>query len=342
MMLSVIVPVYNVQKYLDQCVESVLKQTYTDFEVILVDDGSTDNSGKMCDDWAQKDDRIKVVHQKNQGLSGARNTGIEASEGEYLVFVDSDDLIAENMFSTLMPMMTDENLDAVWCTFNRFYNDDVNDSRACQIMDMLCEGKEEIIKNMVLPIISSDNPQFETPGTMCGVIYRADIIRKSGLRVAPVKESSSEDNQFNVRFLPLCSKVKWVNLPLYCYRKNMASLSNNIKDYTVPSYKNFERQLLEMAKGWNVDYAEVERRCKRRIITAFSTVAKIVIANNSLKESKKTIKKYITDNDIDTSFTAAELKNTDFQVALFWVLLEWKMYLPLYLLVRIYNRFIVK
>ena len=91
-----------------------------------------------------------------------------------------------------------------------------------------------------------------------------------------------------------------------------------------------------------MDYAEVERRCKRRIITAFSTVAKIVIANNSLKESKKTIKKYITDNDIDTSFTAAELKNTDFQVALFWVLLEWKMYLPLYLLVRIYNRFIVK
>ena len=293
MMLSVIVPVYNVQKYLDQCVESILKQTYTDFEVILVNDGSTDNSGKMCDDWAQKDDRIKVVHQKNQGLSGARNTGIDTSEGEYLVFVDSDDLIAENMFSTLMPMMTDENLDAVWCTFNRFYNDDVNDSRACQIMDMLCEGKEEIIKNMVLPIISSDNPQFETPGTMCGVIYRADVIRKSGLRVAPVQESSSEDNQFNVRFLPLCNRVKWVNLPLYCYRKNMASLSNNIKDYTVPSYKNFERQLLEMAKGWNVDYAEVERRCKRRIITAFSTVAKIVIANNGPKESKKTIKKYI-------------------------------------------------
>ena len=145
-MLSVIVPVYNVQKYLDQCVESVLKQTYTDFEVILVDDGSTDNSGKMCDDWAQKDDRIKVVHQKNQGLSGARNTGIDTSEGEYLVFVDSDDLIAENMFSTLMPMMTDENLDAVWCTFNRFYNDDVN-----QINSVIKSGVDAWYKKYLYP-----------------------------------------------------------------------------------------------------------------------------------------------------------------------------------------------
>lgn len=342
MTLSVIIPVYNVQKYLDQCVLSVLGQDYTDFEIILVDDGSTDESGRMCDEWAQRDSRIKVVHQKNQGLSGARNTGIDASCGEYLVFVDSDDLIDDKMFSTLMPQIMEENLDAIWCTCYRFFNDDVNNRSFRPIQNMLCEGRDEIIKNMVLPIISSDNPHYETPGTMWGVIYRAEIIRKHGLKAAPVQESSSEDNQFNVRFLPLCNKVKWVNIPLCYYRKNMASLSNNIKDYTVPSYKNFERQILEMAKDWGVDYAEVERRCKRRVITAFSTVVKIVIANNSFKQAKTKIKNYIQENSIDTSFTVAELKNTDFQVALFWVLLELKMYAPLYILVKLYNRFIVK
>lgn len=88
---SIVIPVYNVEKYLDECVQSVVGQTYRDFEIILVDDGSGDSSGKRCDEWARQDGRIRVIHQENQGLSGARNTGIGASTGEYLLFLDSDD-----------------------------------------------------------------------------------------------------------------------------------------------------------------------------------------------------------------------------------------------------------
>lgn len=88
---SIIIPVYNVEQYLDECVQSVVAQTYRDFEVILVDDGSPDNSGTICDRWAEKDSRVRVIHQENQGLSGARNTGIRAATGEYLMFLDSDD-----------------------------------------------------------------------------------------------------------------------------------------------------------------------------------------------------------------------------------------------------------
>lgn len=88
---SVIIPVYNVEKYLDTCVESVLCQSFTDFEVLLIDDGATDSSGAICDTWAAKDTRIRVIHQENQGLSGARNTGIREAQGNYLMFLDSDD-----------------------------------------------------------------------------------------------------------------------------------------------------------------------------------------------------------------------------------------------------------
>ena len=95
-LISIIVPVYKVEKYLDKCVESIVEQTYKNLEIILVDDGSPDNCPAMCDEWAQKDSRIKVIHKENGGLSSARNAGLDACTGEYIYFLDSDDYIADN------------------------------------------------------------------------------------------------------------------------------------------------------------------------------------------------------------------------------------------------------
>ncbi|MBA1325633.1 glycosyltransferase [Enterococcus faecium] len=99
--MSIIVPVYKVEKYLRKCVDSILAQTFTDFEVILVDDGSPDNSGKICDEYAEKDNRVRVIHKENGGLSSARNAGIDVARGKYLGFVDSDDYIDEDMYEIL-------------------------------------------------------------------------------------------------------------------------------------------------------------------------------------------------------------------------------------------------
>ena len=98
-MISVIIPVYNVEEYLDQCIQSVIDQPYNDFECILIDDGSTDRSGEICDRWAKIDNRIKVIHQKNQGVSVARNKGIEIANGEYIYFIDGDDICCLNIFN---------------------------------------------------------------------------------------------------------------------------------------------------------------------------------------------------------------------------------------------------
>ena len=113
--ISIIVPVYKVERYLENCIESIINQTFKDFELILVDDGSPDRCGLICDNYAKKDERIKVIHKKNEGLSAARNSGIQIAKGEYIAFVDSDDCINKNMYETLYDTAIENKSDIVVC-----------------------------------------------------------------------------------------------------------------------------------------------------------------------------------------------------------------------------------
>lgn len=122
-MVSIVIPVYNVEKYLAECVDSVLNQTYTDYEIILVDDGATDSSGRMCDEYAQKDPRIRVIHQENGGLSAARNTGLAAARGEYVYFLDSDDWIEACALEQLTALAHAEAADVVFFDGSIFFDE---------------------------------------------------------------------------------------------------------------------------------------------------------------------------------------------------------------------------
>jgi len=124
---SIIIPVYNVEAYLKQCVDSVINQTYKNIEIILVDDGSPDNSPKICDKYAAYDNRIKVIHKENGGLSDARNEGIKKAQGDYLIFVDSDDKLAsDKIFSELVEFITEKNSDIIYCSSVTRFNNDTN------------------------------------------------------------------------------------------------------------------------------------------------------------------------------------------------------------------------
>ena len=113
-LISVIIPVYNVEEYLRECIDSVLNQTFSDFEVILVNDGSTDSSGEICDEYVEKDERVTVIHQKNGGLSVARNIGLSEANGKYVYFLDSDDYISENALATLLNIAENDSSDIVF------------------------------------------------------------------------------------------------------------------------------------------------------------------------------------------------------------------------------------
>ena len=120
-LISVIVPVYNVEKYIRECLDSIVNQTYKNLQIILVDDGSSDNSGKICDEFAKKDSRITVVHQENQGAGAAKNTGLELIEGEYFSIIDSDDYIDLSMYEKMVSLMKQYDSDIVQCLFKQVY-----------------------------------------------------------------------------------------------------------------------------------------------------------------------------------------------------------------------------
>lgn len=154
MKLSIIVPIYKVEKYLDKCVESILEQTFTDFELILVDDGSPDSCGEMSEKWAQKDARIKVIHKKNGGLSDARNAGIDIAEGDYIGFVDSDDFIKPDMFEVLVKNLEGNNADISICGYVDVYANGMkngSDDRSVYVWNQK-EAIEHILMGKLLSV----------------------------------------------------------------------------------------------------------------------------------------------------------------------------------------------
>ena len=147
--ISIIVPFYNVEKYAPKCIESIINQTYTNLEIILVDDGSPDTCGKICDDYALKDGRIKVIHKKNAGLSDARNVGIKEATGKYIGFVDGDDYIEKDMYKYLYNLIKENNADISICGVEEVYEDgSIQDEKAKESIEIL--SKEDAIKELLL------------------------------------------------------------------------------------------------------------------------------------------------------------------------------------------------
>ena len=148
-MFSVVIPVYNVEKYLRECVDSILNQTFMDFEVILVDDGSKDSSGIICDEYAAKDSRVKVIHKENGGQSTARNTGLNKACGDYVFFMDSDDFITYNEFFADIFQALDENTDIVLFRYQKYYNDENVKPIGTTFSKMVYNRSNELLSELV-------------------------------------------------------------------------------------------------------------------------------------------------------------------------------------------------
>lgn len=147
-LISIIVPVYNVEQYIEKCVISIMNQTYKNIEIILVDDGATDNSGKICDELKEKDNRITVIHKKNGGLSDARNAGLKIAKGEYIGFVDSDDYIEQDMFEALYKINKQNDADISIVSFYELYGGKVIGVRASKSLEVF--NKIDAIKELLI------------------------------------------------------------------------------------------------------------------------------------------------------------------------------------------------
>lgn len=145
-LISIIVPIYNAEKYLKRCIESIISQTYLNLEIILVDDGSKDNSSKICDDYANKDNRIKVIHKENEGVSKARNDGLKLATGKYILFVDSDDWLEKEMCEKMINKIISNDSDLVVCEYNNFYENE-NRTENVNLKDLKNVSFAEIISD---------------------------------------------------------------------------------------------------------------------------------------------------------------------------------------------------
>ena len=192
--ISVIIPVFNSEKYLDKAIESILIQSFNDFEIICVDDGSTDNSLKVCYQKAENDNRIKVIHQENNGVSAARNKGIEAAKADYIVFLDADDYYTNGALEKMYNDITREDADAVF--YNHFYD---YDGKIINRIPRLKTGKYvfEDVSDYILDDGTLTGILF---GSACGVIYKAETIKKNNIQFNE-KLSFNEDGIFNIEFL---------------------------------------------------------------------------------------------------------------------------------------------
>lgn len=340
--LSVIVTVYNTEKYITDCLQSVISQSQQNFEIIVVDGGYPDKSMDICREFAEMHDNITIVKSEGKGPGDSRNCGMAVAKGEYVTFVDGDDVIDTDMYAQLMAEIEQNNLDVVYCTCYRFFDDDLNNRSMRNISESFCTTNSEIAQNMILPLIASTKVGVEIAGSMCMAVYRRSIIAENNLAVKPMEEVFSEDNFFNIEFLSFAQRAKAVNKPLYFYRRHMGSVSNKVHDYTVPALKRFAEYTKQIGCRLGLDEKEVEKRNRIRFIVTFSAVVKKKIDALPLGEVKRYLKDTINGNNVDLSFTKDDLSCVEFQVKLFWILMRYKLYTPLYLLVKVYSRFVAR
>ena len=243
-LVSIIIPVYKVEKYLAQCIESVLSQDYSNIEVILVDDGSPDKCGLICDEFAKKDSRITVIHKQNEGLSSARNSGIDIAKGKYISFIDSDDYISEKYISTMINEFSDNNTDLVICSYYYVYSHEHNtDSLRLSRQN---NHTKEMFSGMDLITNRFTNLRVHyTVST--NKLYKTELFNHTRFE----KGVLHEDEFIYRSIMEQCKQVVVIDEPLYYYRQRTDSIMSNY------SVKNFEYNLIWMSR--EIDYYKSQK-----------------------------------------------------------------------------------
>lgn len=209
--ISVIIPIYQVENFLRKCIETIVEQTYQNLEIILVDDGSKDNCPQICDEYARKDERIKVIHKENGGLSDARNVGIENATGDYLFFIDSDDWVEKDILSHLYIMLKENKADIAECQYEKVY----------QEQDIIENEKEKVM--LLQPRQALENLAVENKINniiICSKLYKSKLFRE----IRFPKGKIHEDEYTTYKLFYMANKIVVTNLKLYYYRQREGSI----------------------------------------------------------------------------------------------------------------------
>lgn len=279
MLVSVIIPVYNSESYLHRCVDSLLTQSYADFELILVDDGSRDSSSDICDEYARKDDRVKVFHRENAGVSSARNLGLDNATGEFVVFVDSDDWVDIHFLEYLYTAVHKEKSDIAVCEIINYYGHKIKISNN----SLIEKGKCAYIKHQIIAGFTS----------VCNMMFNREFIEANRLRFEKVRYS--EDFIFSIKAICLSKRITYVANHLYYYdRTNEISALHHYPDDMYKDLLYGDALMIDFFKeeGYFDDF---KREIYWRVL---ANKRELVLSVNKHKEFKKLLpesKRYILD-----------------------------------------------
>lgn len=230
--ISVIIPVYNVEKYLNKCIESVINQTYKELEIILVDDGSPDNCPQMCDDWAKKDNRIKVIHKKNGGLSDARNAGLDIATSEYVYFIDSDDYIIDSAIEELFNVLIDNKCDIAFARYQRVY-DDATKNKIVECTGKVIIESEDDYWNIVYNVNNDlEHEVCVNHIISCNKLFKKELFNK----IRYIVGKKNEDELIIDELVSQCKFIAYFDKVLYFYYQNEDGIMGNLN---YKFHKNF-------------------------------------------------------------------------------------------------------
>jgi len=326
--ISIIVPIYNMEQYLSRCLDSLLEQELKDFEIVTINDGSTDNSLQIIQSYADKDKRITIINKDNQGVSAARNEGIEIAKGDYIGFVDPDDWIDPRMYKEMLQIAEKGQIDIVMCSYFRefgahskektydlpnltfFYNNDVKNYLTRRLVGPL---KREI-----------SNPELlDAWGTVWSKLYKAELIKRNTIHFIDLSEiGSNEDTLFNIQASYYANSFVFLNKPYYHYwRANDTSITTKYKPKLVKQfgylYTRIENFLNEKNLGENYKIA-----LRNRIsLNAIGLGLNIVNSKNALTFDKrlKEVKKLLNNTMMTNSLQNFELLYCSFVWRIFFL-----------------------
>lgn len=277
-LITVIIPVYNVLPYLNKCIESVLYQTYSNLEIIVIDDGSTDGSEKVCDEYASLDNRISVIHQSNQGLSVARNVGLDKATGDWVAFVDSDDFLSLNMYESMLNTAHNYNVEVVSCSFNKVFDGSIiESSNNGNVVDVTLFDYPEVLKGLVTQEII----RFE----VWNKLWKRNLVES--IRFIP--NQVSEDVHWDRVVFPRVKRLAHINYPLYNYRINRPGSTST-------SFKMGRLCVFDEFKQWKQDLLDMDLPSEIRTIHVIELLFAIIIYENaySTKQSKALLNQLFT------------------------------------------------
>lgn len=297
-LVSIILPCYGVEKYLDRCMDSIVNQTLSDIEIILVDDGSLDRVPEMCDEWANRDARVKVIHKKNGGLGYARNSGLEVAKGDYVAFIDSDDYVSPTMMESLYTTAIKYSAQAVYCGI---YTVDLNGNITNTRIETNSETQvlgNDLCKEICLEMIGSPSKREDCKYSMSvwHSIFKRMFLLKHHIQFCSERDFISEDMMFDVDFFGVANNIVFIPEAhyYYCYNDNSLSRRFDLKRYsrTVVHYKELIRRLNSLGyPAKSIDCAH-----KYMIWASRNIINNTMEANLALSQKYKMVRYICNDN----------------------------------------------